>query len=518
MRLAPSAAAGLIAALALAVASAVARGAEAAPADAERCTALGDFRDAGVAVSLAEAIEPEGQAWTPPPGQGRSRPVTTSFCRIAGMIEGRVGFELWLPRAPAWNGRLLGAGVGGDAGVFNYHDLARGVTAGFAAITNDSGHKVAERDWMMRREAVLDYTHRSQHMMNAAARALIAAYYGRGPHHAYFVGCSGGGRQAYKEIQRYPEDYDGVIAGAGAPSMPEMSARHLWQALYQQRNPAGALGERDWDLVVEAAVEACDRNDGLQDGIVENPARCHFDPRQLQCRGGAAQRCLTPEQAQTVRTFYAPLRDENGRERDRGLVPGVRTRPGPPSPLLLPMFQQGAHQDLTWTAERFHIANDLALVDRTMPELRADDPDLRPFIKRGGRAIFYQGWLDPSVVAHTSISYYERVRKTIGAEASNAAIRLYMVPAMLHCRGGAGVDEFGGSSARLPIRDDPRADVLAALVRWVEEGVAPQEIIGARLEDEEVRMTRPICPYPEAARYRGGDPKRAESFRCEAPR
>ena len=408
---------------------------------------------------------------------------------------------------------MLGAGVGGDAGVFNYPELARGIAAGYAAATNDSGHKVTETNWMMRGEAVLDYTHRSQHLMNVAARGLIAAYYGTGPHHAYFLGCSGGGRQAYKEIQRYPQDYDGVIAGAGAPAMPEMSARHLSQALYEQRNPAGAMTDASWSLVAVAAVKQCDGNDGVLDGVVENPMSCGFKPQSLQCKPGQTDACLSTEQVRTVELFYSPLRDETGKQRDLGLAPGVRTRPGPPSPLLLPMFSQGAHQDLNWRAEQFHMANDLALVDRMMPELRADDPDLSAFAARGGKAIFYQGWLDPSVVAGYSIDYFQKVQQKLGVKPTEDMARLYMVPGMLHCGGGDGVSQFGGTNDSRPI-GDAQHDLLTALTQWVEEGKAPTHIIGSRIEAGKVVRERPLCPYPQQAMYRGGDQSLASSFQC----
>ena len=201
---------------------------------------------------------------------------------MEGVLEGRIGFELWLPPAEGWNGRLLGVGVGGDAGVLNYRDMARGLAAGWASASNDSGHNVAERDWMMRADAVADYTHRAQHLMNVAVRALVDAFYARPPRRAYFIGCSGGGRQALKEIQRFPEDYDGVIAGAGAPAMPEMSARHLSQALHEQRHPAAAMTDEAWNHVVSAAVAQlrCRRRSGRWRGGVpfRVPVRPAVDP------------------------------------------------------------------------------------------------------------------------------------------------------------------------------------------------------------------------------------------------
>jgi feruloyl esterase len=482
--------------------------------DSGGCAALSGTRGAGYSISAAAGIAPSPE-WSAPAIYGRRTTVTVPFCRVEGLIEGRIGFELWLPPAPQWNGRLLGAGVGGDAGVYNYHDMARGVAAGYATVTNDSGHKAGEPNWMMRAEAVADYTHRSQHLMNVTARHVLSRFYGRGPHHAYFIGCSGGGRQALKEMQRFPGDYDGVIAGAGAPTMPIMSARHLWQALYQQRNPAGAMSDAAWDLVANGAVQACDADDGVTDGVVENPARCGFRPASLRCRDGQSSGCLTAEQVNTVERFYAPLQDETGRQLDQGLVPGVRTRPGPPSPLLLPLFAEGAHRDPTWRAEQFNMRNDLELVDRMMREMRADETNLRAFAAHGGRAILYQGWLDPSVVAGQSIDYYQRVQRELGAANTDAMMRLYMVPGMLHCSGGSGVDQFGGAGSRLPI-GKADADLLTALTEWVEQGKAPQHIAAARLEDGKIVRRRVLCPYPAQAHFLGGDADDVSRYQCRA--
>jgi len=476
------------------------------------CAQLPAVAPGNVRIGAATVVAPAPR-WLAPPVYGRQASVSASFCRVEGVIEGRIGFELWLPEPAHWNGRLLGAGVGGDAGVYNYADMARGVDAGYATITNDSGHKASEAHWMMRSEAVLDYTHRSQHLMNQAGRALVAAYYGQGAHHAYFIGCSGGGRQALKEMQRFPEDYDGVIAGAGAPTMPIMSARHLWQALYQQRHPAGAMSDADWDIVAQAAVAACDADDGVVDGVVEHPPSCHLPLRSLQCQDTKTAQCLSAAQLATVRRFYAPLRDETGRALDSGLVPGVRTRPGPPSPLLLPLFAEGAHHDAGWRAEQFNIHDDLALVEREMPEMKADATDLRAFAARGGRAILYQGWLDPSVVAGQSIDYVQRVRRDLGARATDGMLRLYMVPGMLHCGGGGGANLFGGMGDPRPI-GAADADLLTALTAWVEQQQAPRSITAVRLENGAITRRHPLCPWPQQARFLGGDGNDPTRYRC----
>jgi feruloyl esterase len=502
----PGSALTLLCALAL-NSLALASSAGARPGD---CSALTGHQGSGAQVTAATAITPPG-SWTAPAALGTPSTVTVPFCRVEGMIEKRIGFELWLPPPAAWNGRLLGAGVGGDAGVFNFRDLSRGVTAGFASSTTDGGHKSSETRWMMRRDAVLDYTHRAQHLTNLAVRGIVARYYGSGPHHAYFLGCSGGGRQGLKEAQRFAADYDGVVAGAGGPRMPEMSVRHLWHALYQQNHPDGALDGAAWSRVSTAAARACDADDGVIDGVVDYPPSCRFDVGTLQCGASAAPGCLSAAQVQTVRTLQQPLRDEKGRALDSGLLPGVTVRPGPPSPLLLPFFAEGTHRDPGWNPATFNIADDLALARRRMPEMAADNADLRPLDARGGKLILYQGWLDPSIIASQSLDYAAAVRAKMGAR-SDAMLRLYMVPGMPHCGGGDGVNQFGGSGSTMPI-GTPDRDLLSAVVEWVEHGTAPQGIIGVRLESGRVTRERLLCPSPLTPAPVNAD---ATHQRCEA--
>jgi feruloyl esterase len=483
-----------------------------AAGSADNCAALAGSKGNGVVVTAATAITPQGQ-WLPPATLGAPSPVQVPFCRVEGLIEKRIGFELWLPPAQAWNGRLLGAGVGGDAGVFNFRDLARGVAAGYASSTTDGGHKSSETRWMMRRDAVLDYTHRAQHLTSVAVKKLVASYYGTGAHHAYFLGCSGGGRQGLKEAQRFAADYDGIVAGAGGPRMPEMSVRHLWHALYQQKHPEGALDGAAWARVSAAAVRACDADDGARDGVVDYPPSCKFDVGTMQCGVNSEPGCLSAAQVQTVRALQQPLRDENGRALDTGLLPGVTVRPGPPSPLLLPFFAEGTHRDPKWDPATFNIAKDLALSRKRMPEMAADDPDLTRFASRGGKLILYQGWLDPSIIASQSLDYASAVRAKLGAR-SESMLRLYMIPGMPHCGGGEGVNQFGGSGSALPLGNADR-DLLSAVVDWVEHGKAPQGIAAVRLEGKRVTRERLLCPWPLVARP--SDAADAAAQRCVAP-
>jgi feruloyl esterase len=484
-------------------------------AQAGTCEDLSGLRAKDLTITHAEAVQPD-PVWRSPKQPGYGGEVRNPFCRVEGVIEGDIGFEVWLPAKAAWTGRLLGAGVGGNAGVFNYADMARVLPLGFASASTDSGHKASDSRWMMSARKQENYAHRAEHLMTEAAKAVVAAYYGRPQDHAYFLGCSGGGRQALKEAQLYPQDYDGIVAGAPGPDMPMLSARHLWTALYQQRNPAGALADADWDLVARAVVRDCDRLDGVADGVIEDPRACRFDPASLDCAKGQAE-CLSTPKVTTLMAIYSPLRDETGKVVDQGLFPGVRTRPGPPPPLLLELFGQGVHKDPDWSPAGFRIVNDVAATYRAIPELRADNPDLSGLKARGGKLIIYNGWADPSVIAQQALHYYGAVQRKMGAQQAASFTRLYMAPGVFHCGGGPGPDQFGGSGRPAPVQD-PQHDILLALVAWVEKGHAPGPIIASKVQDGRVVRTRPLCPYPHVARYTGrGDTDDAVNFECRVP-
>ncbi|MFV0643957.1 MAG: tannase/feruloyl esterase family alpha/beta hydrolase, partial [Sphingomonadaceae bacterium] len=418
----------------------------------------------------------------------------------------------------SWNGRLLGAGVGGDAGIFNYVDMSARLSQGFAAITTDSGHKASDARWMSNPKARDDYTHRASHLSAQAGKALAARFYGREVEHSYYTGCSGGGRQALKEMQNFPEDYDGVIAGAPGPYMPLQSVRMLWFALEQERQHELALREQDWTLYERRATMACDALDGVNDGIIENPAICQFDTSTLLCRPDEQEGCLTAPRLAMLDAIVSPMPDEQGMPMDGGLFPGVRTRPGPPSPLLRAMWADGVYNDPDWDEMTFHRSSDLAKANEVMPELRADKTGIAPFVTRGNKAILYQGWQDPSTNAGPTIEYYANLsRANGGVDKLSESVRLFMVPGMYHCRGGPGADIFG-ASGQLPLANgaDPSRDVLWALIRWVEEGKAPDSIVAAKNPPGAPGFTRRLCPFPQVAKYNGGGPQSdAASWRCE---
>lgn len=464
------------------------------------CAALMGQHPDNVVVSSAEAVAP-GDNWLPSEQRAYApSAVEGALCRVEGTIEGNIGFELWLPEQ--WNRRYLGAGVGGDAGVFNYSDMSRRVNEGFAVASTDSGHKASDANWMLDTKARTDYEHRAVHLTTVASRRLTERFYGEPVSRSYFTGCSGGGRQALKSMQNYPADFDGILAGAPGPNMPLQSVRMMWFSLLQKWQPESALTEGDWSLYERRATLACDALDGRSDGIVENPAVCTFDTAALACAAGVDDgTCIPTARLTMLQTIVAPLRDAQGNAMDGGLFPGVRTRPGPPSPLLRAMWADAAHQDVDWDENSFDRTSDLALINRVMPELRADRTGIDAFLRLGGRAIIYQGWADPSTNAGPTIDYFTSLARDNGGLARlNQNIRLFMVPGMNHCRGGPGADNFGGSG-QVSWPGDPQRDMLWSLINWVEAGEAPSSVTATAFDGEQESLTRRLCPFPQSLSF-----------------
>ena len=292
--------------------------------------------------------------------------VGAPFCRVEGTIGADIGFELWLPEPSRWNSRLLGAGVGGDAGVFNYEDLARGVAHGYAAATTDTGHKAAQRDWMLGPPQRLEEFERTaEHRLAQTSQTLIRQFYGKPAEHHYFLGCSGGGRQALKEMQDYPEDYDGLIAGAPGPQTSEMTTRRMWELLLREQHP-GVMSAADWQHVADAATAQCDAQDGVRDGIVADPRACRFDVHSLRCPAKAAGGfCLSPEQLSLAATIYAPLHDDSGRVLDEGILPGVLVDAGR-SRLAPAIFGQAVRHKRDWDGRDFDVSRDYNAMRRAL--------------------------------------------------------------------------------------------------------------------------------------------------------
>jgi feruloyl esterase len=460
------------------------------------------------------------------------------FCRVKAVVkpsaESDIKIEVWLP-ASGWNGKFQGQGNGGFAGEIDYHLLGRAISEGYASAGTDTGHAASGTDakWALgHREKIIDFGYRAIHEMTQAGQALTQAFYGERPRHSYFASCSNGGRQALMEAQRFPADYDGIMAGAPANFWTHLLASALFGAQATTLNPASYIPASKLPAIAAAVNAACDAQDGVADGILNDPRQCRFDPASLVCQSGDSDKCLTAAQAETLKKLYRGAHDSHGSEIYPGVLPGAELGDGgwkiwitgkEPGKSLMFDFGNGYFSNMVynlaaWNYKTANLDRAVKAADsRTARILNATDPNLKRFQARGGKLILYHGWNDPAISPLNSIAYYEQVAGAMGQQAADSFVRLYMVPGMQHCFQGPGTDSFGEPGATVP--KDPEHDMQLALERWVEKGVAPSVIVATRYVDDDaakgVQMTRPVCPFPQAAKYKGtGDPNQAGSFEC----
>jgi feruloyl esterase len=453
--------------------------------------------------------------------------IALPICRVRGVIAPANLFEVWMPTAD-WNGKFQAVGNGGLAGSISFGDMRTALSRNYATASTDTGHSSnAPGDpWWTNAQQIKDYGYRSIHELTVKAKAIINAFYGADPERSYFVGCSTGGRQAFMEAQRYPDDYDGIIAGAPVYRVIQLRARHVWTWQCNQADPTGAhaIPVSKLRAIFNAVVAACDQRDGLVDGQVDDPRRCHFDPDRLLCTEADNDTCLTAPQIETLKCMYAgPV---NPRTRKQ-IYPGVpatseldqgQSIGAVPNPAYTTFFQHTVFEDPNYDFLTFNFDTDVAyalnkeFAGETLKFIHnADDPDLTAFKARDGKMIVWHGWSDPLPNPVDTIDYYNRIRTGFGhsrrqADKTEEFVRLFLLPNVGHC---------GGAAPGGPNTWDP----LTALEEWVEEGIAPEEIIASRVTDGVVTRTRPVCAYPQVARYVGsGSIDDAANFICRDPR
>jgi len=462
-----------------------------------------------------------------------------AFCRVA--IEARpssdsdIKIEVWLP-VGEWNGKFQGRGNGGFAGEIDYHAMAVAVHEGYATAGTDTGHAAAGTDarWALGHpEKITDYGYRAIHEMTMSAKAVIKEYYGNDLRHSYFASCSNGGRQALMEAQRFPADYDGIIAGAPANFWTHLLTSAVWDAQATTSEEASYVPSSKLPAIARAVNEACDAQDGVSDGILNDPRKCHFDPAAIVCKAEESDQCLTAAQVTALKKLYEGAHDRQGTRIFPGLLPGAEDGPGGWSlwitgpglgKSLLFAFGNGFYSDMVydkadWSYKDADLGEAVKAADTKMAKiLNATDANLAAFKGRGGKLILYHGWDDPAISALNSIDYYHSVMNAMGRENTNAFARLYMASGMQHCGGGPGPDSFG-QEGPTPMAKDAAHSLQLSLEQWVEKGTAPSAIIATKYAgrgaSEDVQMTRPLCAYPEIAKYKGsGDPHDARSFVC----
>jgi feruloyl esterase len=437
-----------------------------------------------------------------------------AFCRVAATLkpaaDSDIKIEVWMPQS-GWNGKLQSVGNGAWAGTIGYPALATALGAGYATASTDTGHQGNNADFIPGHpEKLIDFGFRAVHEMTVAAKAIVAAYYSAGPKFSYWNGCSTGGRQAMAELQRFPADYDGVIAGDPVGYSTHIQAAQLWLWQIFHKDEADNIPPEKYALIHNAVLQACDALDGVKDGVLEDPTRCHFDPEVLACKHGDAANCLTASQVKTAQRSYAGPKNSStgqqiypGRERGSELLWGTHSGPEPSS-YAADLYRFIVFKDPAWDYRKFDLDKDVAFADKTASDvMNSIDPNLKPFFERGGKLIQYHGWNDPGVAPLGSVNYYNSVADAMGGAGKiGDSYRLFMVPGMGHCRGG-GTDTF---------------DMVTPLDQWVEKGHAPVQIVASRVTNGTADRTRPLCPYPQVATYKGtGSTDDARNFTCKAP-
>lgn len=480
------------------------------------CEDLRQVASATVLVTSASQVE-AGQFQQPVGDKGgKGAPPSfdklPAFCRVALTLkptpDSDIKVEVWLP-LNGWNGNYQAVGNGGWAGNISYPAMATAISQGYATASTDTGHTGPTASFAIEHpERVIDYAYRSEHEMTVQSKVLIKAFYGRGPKYSYWNGCSTGGKQGLTEAQRYPQDYDGIIAGAPANYMIHLHAAQTAMAQAIHKTSDAFIPFEKYPTIHKAVLEACDALDGVKDNVLENPKQCKFDPGVLLCKRDDTASCLTAPQVESARALLQPVKNpKTGELVFPGLEPGSELGWGAvagPEPIDIPMqtFKYVIFKDANWDYKTFDLAKDVAYADKVDGGLNnAINPNLNPFFSRKGKLILYHGWADNQISPNNTVNYYESVLKTMGPSAKNS-MRLFMVPGMGHCRGGDGTDQF---------------DMIAALFNWVERNQAPEQIPASHVTAGKADRTRPLCAYPKVAHYKGsGSTDDAANFSCEA--
>jgi feruloyl esterase len=463
------------------------------------------------------------------------------FCRVVGVStptsDSHIGFEVWLPPASSWNGNFRGEGSGGSAGALSPGPMSDALKAGYATMSTDNGHLIDPKDplggssqaWAYQHpQKKIDWAWRALHVSTVAAKLIVRRFYGTAAHKNYFVACSAGGHHAIMEATRFPQDYDGIVAGAAPWSWTDLMIYHTWNSIPAQKD-ASALSPESVEILNRHMVAACDKLDGVQDGIIADPRRCTVDPIAFQCSDSSQTDCLTAAQVAAARHIYAGPTRSDGKRLVPGQVRGtelgwVPQLTGPhPGGSAWEFWKLTVFNDPNFSNVDFNFDQDTdrALATRidgtTLPQVYDEKPNFDAFRARGGKFILFQGWADPVITPLVDLDFYNRIVARYGQAATDDFLRFFLLPGMGHCSGGVGISHIGAATGA-PLQDDAAHSMIRALEAWVQNNAAPSVFVGAHMnENKQATATRPICRYPLEAQYSGyGDTKDAANFTCRA--
>jgi feruloyl esterase len=482
------------------------------------CDSLRTLSTPQATVTAVETV-PAGVFVPPPaPGAGRGAPPAATaapprpepipqHCRVKLTLrpssDSNIYSELWMP-TDGWNGRLLVVGNGGFAGsIQGYGDMQIALRLGYATAATDTGHNAADGPNGMfalgHPEKIVDFAYRALHETTVESKRLIRNFYNRTPQYSYYKGCSTGGRQAIMAATRFPDDYDGIIAGALANRHIHMHTAGSARQIELARHPDMAISPEKAQMVSDAVMSKCDT---LHEGFLNNPQQCTFDFSKLLCKGAESNECLTQPQLKAVEMFYGGVKNSKGEAIFSGQVLGNPLTPQRSSQTVnvSDTVRIWAFQNADYDWRTFDIDRDMPVIDQKIGFVDATDPDLRKFKAHGGKLLLYAGWGDTGITPKNTVEYYESVVNKMGKAETNDFTRLFMVPGMGHCRGGNGPDTF---------------DTIGTLETWREKGTTPATIAAT---NKTSGLSRPLCPYPQYAKYKGsGELKDAANWACTAP-
>jgi feruloyl esterase len=440
-----------------------------------------------------------------------------AFCRIAATLkpsqDSDIKMEVWLPLTH-WNGKFLAVGNFGWAGSLMEPGMMTGLNQGYATASTDTGHDSTTPNGnggqfaYGHQEKLIDYGYRADHLMTVHAKTIIHAFYKKDPSHAYWIGCSLGGLEGLIEAKRYPADYDGMVIGAPPNPLVNFNAAQLWPSWLVQKDPSLKMPEAKFELVHQAVLKSCATKIGQQQGFVDHPEQCHFQPRQLQCKSGDQADCLTAPQVHLMEQIYqGPVNPRTHQVIFPGPARGSEDQlagfaDGKPFGNALDLFQYAAFQNPKWDWRAMDWDKDIAKATASVgPLLSVDAAGLQPYFANGGKMLLYVGWNDyhnPNEL----IGYYQTLIQHVGPRHQNSA-KLFTIPGMGHCFGGAGCDTF---------------NKLGVMDAWVSHGKIPMRIVARHADQQhKVVRSRPLCAYPQTARYQGhGDINAAQNFVCRA--